>query len=42
MNEDQLALEDKQKRTYKMFLIGGSFIIISTLVIFAIKAHKKA
>lgn len=30
----------KKKTMYKAFLIGGSFIILSTLVIFAIKTRK--
>lgn len=36
-----LEEESKKKKTmYKAFLIGGSFIILSTLVIFAIKTRK--
>jgi len=39
--EEEKAIQDKNKKQYKMFLIGGSFIILSTLVIFAIKQNKK-
>jgi hypothetical protein len=39
--EEELALQAKKKKQYKMFFIGGSFIILSTLVIFAIKQSKK-
>jgi hypothetical protein len=41
MTEEQLLEANRKKTMYKAFLIGGSFIILSTLVIFAIKTRKK-
>ena len=38
---EEKSIQDKKKKQYKMFFIGGSFIILSTLVIFAIKQNKK-